>query len=47
MSALQAMRVRLDARSVVTGLAELTIAGWNRSHGQPLTAILAQERREG
>lgn len=39
----QTVRVQLDARSVVTGLAELTIASWNRSHGQPLTATLAVE----
>jgi len=32
--------VRVDARAVVAGLTELTLAAWARSNGRPLTASL-------
>jgi len=38
--AAQAASVRLDARAVVAGLTELTLAAWARSGGRPLTASL-------
>jgi hypothetical protein len=36
----QTASLRLDARAVVAGLTELTLAAWSRAGGRPLTAAL-------
>jgi hypothetical protein len=38
--------LRLDARAVVAGLTELTLAAWSRARGRRLTAVLAVTETE-